>query len=224
MIASQVARKEDMKKSWMHSLLMSDALITEVRCIKASLSEVMTLSADCHMPLGPKPILKEMFKCYICHSIPIRPLVITSKLSHKNMFASVRRKWRHWNGVQPWKVLHLMVHYEGCTCWYYSCSKGMEWASYSRCVTFYVQKCNMFHMHPIEKHVIESISLYVARLLCFVKFMCAQTEGTVDIHWWRGQTLLKLFVNIWGLSYRVRSELLGTLTSYKDTCYNVYKL
>ena len=40
----------------------------------------------------------------------------------------------------------------------------------------------MFHMHPIKKYVIESLSLYVARLLCFVNFTCAQTEGAVVIH------------------------------------------
>ena len=56
-----------------------DALITEVGCIKDSLSEMMTLSADCRMPLGLKRILKETFKCRICPSIPIRPPVIASK-------------------------------------------------------------------------------------------------------------------------------------------------
>ena len=40
---------------------------------------MMTLSADNSIPMGLKRILRETFKCRVCHTVPINPPVIVIK-------------------------------------------------------------------------------------------------------------------------------------------------
>ena len=54
-------------------------ILNEVGGIKEALGEMMTLSADSSIPMGLKRILRETFKCHICHNVPINPPVIVTK-------------------------------------------------------------------------------------------------------------------------------------------------
>ena len=45
--------------------------------------DMMTLTANCNLPLGLKRIVHDTFKCYICHSVPIKPLIIVTKCCKK---------------------------------------------------------------------------------------------------------------------------------------------
>ena len=54
-------------------------ILNEVGGIKEALGEMMTLSADSSIPMGLKRILRETFKCHICHTVPINPPVIVTK-------------------------------------------------------------------------------------------------------------------------------------------------
>ena len=56
-----------------------DMILNEVGGIKEALGEMMTLSADSSIPMGLKRILRETFKCHICHTVPINPPVIVTK-------------------------------------------------------------------------------------------------------------------------------------------------
>ena len=50
-----------------------DVILSEVGGIKEALGEMMTLSADSSIPMGLKHILRETFKCRVCHTVPIQP-------------------------------------------------------------------------------------------------------------------------------------------------------
>ncbi len=54
-------------------------ILSEVGCIKETLGEMMTLSTDSNFPMGLKRILRETFKCRICHTVPSKPPVIVTK-------------------------------------------------------------------------------------------------------------------------------------------------
>ena len=54
-------------------------ILSEVGGIKEALGEMMTLSADSSIPMGLKRILRETFKCRVCHNVPINPPVIVTK-------------------------------------------------------------------------------------------------------------------------------------------------
>ena len=41
--------------------------------------DMMSLTADTNLPMGLKRILRDTFKCQICHTVPIRPPVIITK-------------------------------------------------------------------------------------------------------------------------------------------------
>ena len=56
-----------------------DMILNEVGGIKEALGEMMTLSADSSIPMGLKCILRETFKCHICHTVLINPPVIVTK-------------------------------------------------------------------------------------------------------------------------------------------------
>ena len=78
--------------SWKHSLILDsdeedfeprskkerkeeklNMILSEVGGIKEALGEMMTLSANSSIPMGLKRILRETFKCHICHTVPINP-------------------------------------------------------------------------------------------------------------------------------------------------------
>ena len=45
---------------------------------------MMTLTANCNLPLGLKQIVRDTFKCYVCHSVPVKPPIFVTKCC-KNM-------------------------------------------------------------------------------------------------------------------------------------------
>lgn len=56
-----------------------DLVIDELGSIKSTLSNMMTLNENSAVPLGLRSIIANTFKCTICHSVPIKPPVITTK-------------------------------------------------------------------------------------------------------------------------------------------------
>ncbi len=56
-----------------------ETILDEVGSLKATLGEMMTLNEDSKVPLGLKRVLRETFKCRICHTVPIKPPVIVTK-------------------------------------------------------------------------------------------------------------------------------------------------
>ena len=66
---SKKARKED----------KLDMVLDEVQGVKASLVEMMALTQDSKVPIGLKRIIRDTFKCHICHTVPIKPPVIVTK-------------------------------------------------------------------------------------------------------------------------------------------------
>ena len=54
-------------------------ILSEVGGIKEALGEMTILSADSSIPMGFKCILRETFKCHVCHTAPINPPVIVTK-------------------------------------------------------------------------------------------------------------------------------------------------
>lgn len=61
-----------------------EAIGQDVSVIRETITEMMTLTADCSMPLGLKWVVNDTFKCYICHVIPVKPPIIVTKCC-KNM-------------------------------------------------------------------------------------------------------------------------------------------
>ena len=60
-----------------------DLLLNEVGNIRETLDDMMTLTEDTRVPMGLKRILRDTFKCHICHSVPIKPPVIVTKCCKK---------------------------------------------------------------------------------------------------------------------------------------------
>ena len=56
-----------------------DELSEDVTFIKDTLMDKMTLNAESKLPMGLKRILRDAFKCQICHSIPAKPPLIITK-------------------------------------------------------------------------------------------------------------------------------------------------
>ena len=54
-------------------------LLKEVGSIKNDLNEIVSFTKESKIPLGLKRILRDTFKCSICHSVPIKPPVIVTK-------------------------------------------------------------------------------------------------------------------------------------------------
>ena len=61
-----------------------EELSEDVRFIKDTLMDMMTLNAESKLPMGLKRMLRDTFKCHICHSIPAKPPLIITKCC-KNM-------------------------------------------------------------------------------------------------------------------------------------------
>ena len=56
-----------------------DALMHDVEIIKGSMKDMISLTKNTPLPVALKHILRDNFKCSICHSVPIRPPVIVTK-------------------------------------------------------------------------------------------------------------------------------------------------
>ena len=71
-----------------------DMVLDEVQGVKASLVEMMALTQDSKVPMGLKRIIRDTFKCRICHTVPIKPPVIVTKCC-KNILGceSCINKW-----------------------------------------------------------------------------------------------------------------------------------
>jgi len=49
------------------------SLVDEMASIKKTDSDVMSLTSETVMPLGLKRVVKDTFKCQICHAVPVQP-------------------------------------------------------------------------------------------------------------------------------------------------------
>ena len=56
-----------------------EAIYDEVGGVKDMVSSMMTLNSTSPVPLGFKRVIKDTFKCMICHCVPIKPPVIVTK-------------------------------------------------------------------------------------------------------------------------------------------------
>ena len=63
---------------------MVETIGDDVSVIRETVTDMMTLTANCNLPLGLKRIVRDTFKCYICHSVPVKPPIIVTKCC-KNM-------------------------------------------------------------------------------------------------------------------------------------------
>ena len=71
---------EPSKKKWrIDNNKMLHRLNDEVASIREIMVDMMSLTADTNLPMGLKRILRDTFKCQICHTVPIRPPVIITK-------------------------------------------------------------------------------------------------------------------------------------------------
>ncbi|XP_065908512.1 uncharacterized protein [Dysidea avara] len=65
------------KKGRYEKLLKS--LKDEVISVKETVSDAMSLTPESVLPLGLRRIIRDTFKCQICHTIPVQPPVIVTK-------------------------------------------------------------------------------------------------------------------------------------------------
>jgi hypothetical protein len=56
-----------------------NTILNEISDIKSNVSEMMSLSKDCRIPLGLRKITRDTFKCSICHIVPAKPPIIVTK-------------------------------------------------------------------------------------------------------------------------------------------------
>ena len=63
---------------------MVETIGDDVSVIRETVTDMMTLTANCNLPLGLQRIVRDTFKCYICHSVPVKPPIIVTKCC-KNM-------------------------------------------------------------------------------------------------------------------------------------------
>ena len=47
------------------------------------MTDMMTLTSD--LPIGLRRVLRDTFKCQICHSVPVKPPVIVTKCCKKSL-------------------------------------------------------------------------------------------------------------------------------------------
>ena len=60
-----------------------DIVLDTMDAIKETLSDVMSLTKDTRIPVGLKRLMRDAFKCNICHTVPVRPPVIVTKCCKK---------------------------------------------------------------------------------------------------------------------------------------------
>ena len=73
------SRDEPIKKKRRCEDKMLQRLGDEVASIRDIMADMMSLTADTHIPIGLRRVLRDTFKCHICHSVPVRPPVIVTK-------------------------------------------------------------------------------------------------------------------------------------------------
>lgn len=56
-----------------------EILLSDVGSIKDSLTDIFSLDENSHIPLGLKRVIRDTFKCAICHHVPIHPPIIVTK-------------------------------------------------------------------------------------------------------------------------------------------------
>ena len=54
-------------------------LTDEVTAIRDIITDMMSLTSDTNIPLGLRRVLRDTFKCQICHNVSVRPPVIVTK-------------------------------------------------------------------------------------------------------------------------------------------------
>ena len=58
---------------------MLETIGDDVSVIRETVTDMMSLTANCNLPLGLQRIIRDTFKCYICHSVPVKPPIIVTK-------------------------------------------------------------------------------------------------------------------------------------------------
>ena len=56
-----------------------DALLSDISNIRENIADMMSLSEKSQVPLAFRRIIRDTFKCSICHTVPIKPPVIVTK-------------------------------------------------------------------------------------------------------------------------------------------------
>lgn len=74
-----VDRDEPSKKKRRYDDKMLQRLSDEVTSIRDFVADMMSLTADTNLPIGLRRVLRDTFKCQICHIVPVRPPVIVTK-------------------------------------------------------------------------------------------------------------------------------------------------
>ena len=54
-----------------------NSLVDEVRSVKETVLDMMSLGSSTTLPLGLKRLFRDTFKCHICQSVPRPPVIIT---------------------------------------------------------------------------------------------------------------------------------------------------
>ena len=67
------------KKKRKHDDGTLQRLTDEVASIKDIITDIMSLTNDTNIPLGLRRVLRDTFKCQICHGVPVKPPVIVTK-------------------------------------------------------------------------------------------------------------------------------------------------
>ena len=75
--ASSMSISTRNKKSKINKMV--ETIGDDVSVIRETVTDMMTLTANCNLPLGLKQIVRDTFKCYICHSVPVKPPIIVTK-------------------------------------------------------------------------------------------------------------------------------------------------
>ena len=66
------------KKKWKKEHKI-DTVLHGISDIQSNISEIMALTVNSNIPLGLRQIVRDTFKCRICHIVPIKPPVIVTK-------------------------------------------------------------------------------------------------------------------------------------------------
>ena len=72
-------RDEPSKKKRRYDDRMLQRLSDEVASVRDIMADMMSLTADTNLPIGFRRVLRDTFKCQICHTVPVKPPVIVTK-------------------------------------------------------------------------------------------------------------------------------------------------
>lgn len=71
--------KEDYSKTIMEMSVKMAAVLDEIDNLKAVITDTLTLTRECGIPLPFMRMMRDSFKCKICHKTPPKPPLIASK-------------------------------------------------------------------------------------------------------------------------------------------------